>query len=132
MTDQPDIHRLGLKLKFVYSMTGLFLGLACIVAGVILGLAGVAGHTSWTASLFGLSTNITDAAPGVIIFIVGIFLVLVTRFTVKQRSTLSVPHDSVADAPPKKRVESHSWAYSDPENISAPPPEKSDAPRSQR
>lgn len=84
MSDTNDLHRLGFKLKFVYSMTGLFLGLACIIAGVVLGLAGVAGHTSWTASALGLSTSMTDATPGVIIFVVGIFFVWMTRFKVRQ------------------------------------------------
>jgi hypothetical protein len=86
-----DLHRLGFKLKFAYSMTGLFLGLACILAGVVLGISGVAGHTSWTASALGLSTSMTDATPGVIVFVVGIFFVLITRFRV--RTTTSGPGD---------------------------------------
>ena len=85
MSSHDDLHRLGFKLKFVYSILGLFLGLACIVAGVVLGLSGVAGHTSWTASLLGLSTSMSDATPGVIIFVVGVFFVLITRFSVRER-----------------------------------------------
>jgi hypothetical protein len=77
-----DFHKLGLKLKFVYSVCGLILGLSCIVAGAILGLSGVVGNTSFTASLLGLSTQLTDAAPGVIVFVVGIFMVFITRFRV--------------------------------------------------
>jgi hypothetical protein len=80
-----NFHRLGLKLKFVYSIVGLFLGLACILAGVVLGLAGVVGHTSWAASLMGLSTNLTDATPGVVVFVVGVFIVLITRFSVREK-----------------------------------------------
>lgn len=91
MTGQDDLHRLGLKLKFAYSIVGLLLGLACIVAGVILGLGGVAGHTTWTASLFGFSTKINDATPGVIIFVVGIFFVLITRFKVRDRTIIEGP-----------------------------------------
>lgn len=99
MPDTNDLHRLGFKLKFVYSMTGLLLGLACIVAGVVLGLSGVAGHTSWTASALGLSTSMTDAAPGVIIFVVGIFFVWMTRFKVRQ-VTQHPPTESRDSAPP--------------------------------
>ena len=91
MADHDDLHRLGLKLKFAYSMVGLFLGLACIVAGVILGLSGVAGHTTWTASLLGLETNLNDATPGVIIFVVGIFFVLIT---VSEQTTLPQSRES--------------------------------------
>jgi hypothetical protein len=77
------LHELGFKLKFAYSIVGLVLGLACILTGLALGLAGVTGHTAFTASLLGLSTNLTDAAPGVVVFVVGIFMVLITRFKVK-------------------------------------------------
>ena len=89
---QPDIdHRLGMKLKFVYSLVGLLVGLFCIIVGMVLGLSGVVGHTSWTASVIGLSTSLTDAAPGVIVFIVGIFMVWITRFSVKHSREIERP-----------------------------------------
>jgi hypothetical protein len=100
--DFYSTHRLGLKLKFAYSIVGLVLGLACIIGGVILGLSGVVGHTSWAASLLGFSTNISDAAPGVILFVVGIFMVLITRFRVKGREygpPSASPRDSTPKAP---------------------------------
>jgi hypothetical protein len=52
--------------------------------GAGLCLAGVMGHTSWSA--FG--SNINDAAPGVIVFVVGLFFVIITRF--KVRDTMQV------------------------------------------
>ena len=98
MGDQTDeeryeFHRLGLKLKFAYSIVGLILGLSCIFTGLTVGLFGVVGHTSLTASLFGLTTNLNDAAPGVVVFIVGIFMVLITRFKVSEinRTTRVIP-----------------------------------------
>jgi hypothetical protein len=84
---QAEFHRLALKLKFAYSIVGLVLGLSCILAGLILGLFGVVGHTSLTASLFGFTTNLSDAAPGVVVFVVGIFMVLITRFGVREEFT---------------------------------------------
>src|SRR4051794_26822687 len=78
MSDFDELHRLGLKLKFAYSIVGLIVGLACILVGLLLGVYGVAGHTSWTASVLGLSTNLSDAAPGVVVFVVGIFVVFLT------------------------------------------------------
>jgi hypothetical protein len=100
MSDNQDLHKLGFKLKFAYSMTGLFLGLACIIAGVVLGLAGVTSHTSWTASALGLSTNMTDATPGIIIFVVGIFFVWMTRF--KVRAVTEHPQGPKFNDPPKR------------------------------
>lgn len=83
-------HRLGLKLKLIYSILGLVLGLACILSGSILGLAGVTGHTNFIASLLGLSVQLNDAAPGVVIFIVGIFMVRITKFNVNHAVMITV------------------------------------------
>ena len=92
MSGYDELHRLGLKLKFAYSLVGLIVGLACILVGLILGIYGAAGHTSWTASVFGLSTNLNDAAPGVVVFVVGIFIVFITRFKIKDTVVQKVEH----------------------------------------
>ena len=84
VTHFNEIHTLSLRLKFIYSLVGLFLGLSCIISGSILSLYGVTGHASFVASLLGLSTQLNDAAPGVVIFVVGIFIVFITRFRIKQ------------------------------------------------
>lgn len=69
--------------QIIYSMTGLILGLVCIIGGVALFFHGVAGPVSgWTVKFLGLESNISDAAPGVILFIVGFFIVLVTKFDI--------------------------------------------------
>jgi hypothetical protein len=70
--------------EYRYAMLGLILGMTCIIGGVILCLNGVAGSTSWTAKLFGLfQSKINDAAPGVVLFVVGIFFVVATKPKVK-------------------------------------------------
>jgi len=69
--------------QFIYSLAGLIVGLVCIIGGIVLFLHGVAGSTSWTASFLGASSDISDAAPGAILFIVGLFIVWITRFEVK-------------------------------------------------
>ena len=71
--------------EFIYATLGLVLGLASITGGIILGLHGVTGSTSWTALLLGFKSQINDAAPGVVLFIVGIFFVVATRPKVKLR-----------------------------------------------
>lgn len=68
--------------QFVYSLCGLVLGLVCTFGGIALLLHGVAGKSSWTAALLGLESDISDAPPGVILFIVGLLIVGVTRFRV--------------------------------------------------
>lgn len=89
LDQQPEfgLHRLALILKFIYSMVGLLVGGSCIVVGAILSLSGVVGHSTLIASALGAQFNLTDAAPGVVVFIVGIFMVLVTRFKGKFETT---------------------------------------------
>lgn len=85
MSDFNELHMHGMKLKFFYSVIGLIIGLCCIISGTILGLSGVVGHTTFAASIIGLNTQLTDAAPGVIVFVVGIFIVWITKFKVDHR-----------------------------------------------
>src|SRR5690348_1519497 len=44
-----DLIAQAIKGEYRYAMLGLILGLASIVGGVVMGLHGVGGHTSWTA-----------------------------------------------------------------------------------
>jgi hypothetical protein len=69
--------------QLIYSLCGIVLGLVCIIGGIVLFLHGVTGSTSWTAKIIGAESKISDAAPGAVLFIVGLFVVLVTRFTIK-------------------------------------------------
>ena len=85
------------RYRLIYSLGGLILGLACILGGIVLFLRGVSGATSWTAKLLGAESNITDAAPGAILFIVGLFLVVTTRF--RHRTVGS----QAAAGPPQER-----------------------------
>src|SRR5689334_9381125 len=73
----------AIREEYRYARFGLILGMASIIGGIILGLNGVAGSTSWTAKLLALESNINDAAPGVVLFIVGLFMVWATKPKVK-------------------------------------------------
>jgi len=84
LRDPASYRRFSLY-QFVYSLSGLVLGLVCILGGVVLFLNGIVGTTSWTARLLGAESSVTDAAPGAVLFIVGLFMVYVTRFTIKVR-----------------------------------------------
>ena len=64
-------------------MTGLLLGFVSMVGGIILFLHGVAGSTSWTAKILGGESTIKDAGPGAVLFVVGLFVVLITRYRVE-------------------------------------------------
>ncbi|MEI6669045.1 MAG: hypothetical protein WCP29_12900 [Acidobacteriota bacterium] len=82
LQDARTFRRLSLY-QFVYSLCGLALGLACGMGGVALFLNGVAGNTNWTARALGVESQISDAAPGAILFVVGLLVIVATRFTVR-------------------------------------------------
>lgn len=73
-----------LLLQLIYSLVGLFLGGACVLGGLFLFVSGIAAGTStFSARLFGSEVGLTDAAPGAILFVVGLLVVVATRFTVR-------------------------------------------------
>ncbi len=71
--------------QFMYSISGLVLGLACVIGGMVLLIHGIAGSTNWTAKILGLESEISDAAPGTLLFVVGVLIVWITRFIIKAR-----------------------------------------------
>ena len=68
------------KFELIYALIGLVLSLVCVMGGVILFLNGVVGTTNWTAKILGAESTVTDAAPGAILFIVGLFFAFITRY----------------------------------------------------
>lgn len=76
--------------QFIYSVFGLVIGLLTTIMGLILSLRGVGGASSWTAKFIGLESNISDAAPGVVLFLVGLSVVFITRFEFKAKKNYRV------------------------------------------
>ena len=72
--------------QFIYSLCGLILGFVCILGGLFLFFHGVSGNSSWVARIFGSESQISDAAPGSVLFVVGLFVVVITRFSTKLRN----------------------------------------------
>lgn len=67
---------------FIYSMFGLLIGLFFVIGGCVLSFNGVAGAVSWTSKFLGMESSINDAAPGVVLFLAGLFVIFVTRYNV--------------------------------------------------
>jgi hypothetical protein len=80
MPNKTDWMNQWLLYRLVYSMTGLVLGMTCVLGGILLFLHGVTGSASWTAKILGGESNMSDAAPGAILFVVGLFIVIATRY----------------------------------------------------
>lgn len=75
------------RYRFWYSIGGLILGGLSMILGSVLFLFGATGETTWVANILGAHSEITDAAPGAILFIVGLFVVFVTRFRTAVRTS---------------------------------------------
>jgi hypothetical protein len=63
-----------------YSTKGLIAGLICIALGTILLAFGVLGDVSWTAKILGTESVLANAAPGTVLFIIGLLIIVVTRY----------------------------------------------------
>jgi len=73
------------RYQLIYSIIGLLLGFVSIVGGIILLMNGIWGSTNWTTKILGSESVLTDATPGVILFVLGFFIVFATRFNIKVR-----------------------------------------------
>jgi hypothetical protein len=71
------------RLQLIYSLAGLVFGLGCVAGGLGLFLHGVVGSTSWVGDFIGVQSKLGDAAPGTILFVVGLMVVWLTRFSVR-------------------------------------------------
>jgi apolipoprotein N-acyltransferase len=77
-------------LQLIYSLAGLVFGLACIVGGILLFFHGVAGSSSWVGEFIGVQSKLSDAAPGTVLFVVGLTVVWLTRFTVRVKQPIDI------------------------------------------
>jgi uncharacterized RDD family membrane protein YckC len=69
--------------QLLYSVGGLLLAAFCMFSGVLLCIRGASGSSNFTAALLGANTAINDAAPGVVLFVVGLLVVWITRMSIR-------------------------------------------------
>ncbi|HEX3045231.1 MAG TPA: hypothetical protein VHY08_10770, partial [Bacillota bacterium] len=74
------LQQLLIRYQFIYSMAGLIFGVICIFGGLLLFWGGISANTKWVMSLLGsIHSDVSDAPPGVILFLVGLFVILLTK-----------------------------------------------------
>ena len=91
-------------LQLIYSLAGLVLGLACIAGGILLFFHGVTGSSSWVGEVIGVKSNLSDAAPGTVLFVVGLAVVWLTRFAVRVRQPIEIDLPERALASERREV----------------------------
>src|SRR5438094_4610948 len=94
-------------LQLIYSLAGLVFGLACIVGGIVLFSHGVSGSSSWVGEFIGVQTKLSDAAPGTVLFVVGLVVVWLTRFAVRVRQPIEIDLRQRAEAAERRVPERH-------------------------
>jgi hypothetical protein len=67
------------RFRFLYSLTGLLLGSAICLTGLVLLLHGLNAPRPWLGELIGSPLPISDIFPGIVMFIFGIVLIFITR-----------------------------------------------------
>ena len=82
-----ELWKQALKLNFLYSIISLIAGLFCILAGAILFFFGIAGETNWVLGFIGIESELTDAPAGALLCVIGFFIIVATRFSIKSSST---------------------------------------------
>jgi len=68
--------------QLIYSLSGLSLGLLCIIGGIVLFIMGVGGNINWIVKAEGFNSQLVNAAPGVVLFLVGMLVAWMTRFNI--------------------------------------------------
>jgi apolipoprotein N-acyltransferase len=94
-------------LQLIYSLSGLVLGLACIIGGILLFFHGVAGSSSWVGEFIGVKSKLSDAAPGTVLFVVGLAVVWLTRFAVRVRQPVEIDLRQRPEAAERREPERH-------------------------
>ncbi len=90
-------------LQLIYSLAGLVLGLACVIGGTLLFFHGVVGSSSWVGEVIGVKSKLSDAAPGTVLFVVGLAVVFLTRFAVRVRQPIEIDLSDRRDMPDRRR-----------------------------
>jgi hypothetical protein len=78
------------------AISGMVIGAAVIIGGIVLILLGVAGSVSWQITGGGINAKLQTGVVGVVITVIGLLIIFFTRQKV---DATAAPHT----APPKKK-----------------------------
>lgn len=79
----PELIKYLARLQFIVTVLGLIFGVLCITGGIVLFVLGITGNMSITGKLGDKEIEIVDAAPGAVLFLVGLAVAYLTRFVFK-------------------------------------------------
>lgn len=73
----------ALHYEFIIVLISLIGGFGCIIAGIVLTVMGFTGNIEWFVEAVGFTSRLTNASPGILLVIVGCFIVIKSRMKVK-------------------------------------------------
>jgi len=79
----PQIWRTVIRQEFWYSLIGLVSGFSTIILGIYLSAKGLLGKIDWIVNVKGIESRLLNATPGVVLFLIGFFIIVFTRYKVK-------------------------------------------------
>jgi hypothetical protein len=79
----PDVQKRAIDAERSSSKRGQLIGLFVLVLGVLLTVLGVSGVVDFQLKGFGLNAILSNAAPGVLLIVLGAIIILVTRLSIK-------------------------------------------------
>ncbi len=78
----PEIAANIIQGEKTQSKSGSIIGFICILFGVVLLILGITGSVDWNIKTIGIESSLTNAAPGVVLIIVGFLIIFVTKFNI--------------------------------------------------
>jgi len=68
--------------QFIISLTGMITGILIVLLGAFMAFRGISGTTNWIFNILGFQSQIAEATPGIILFLLGIVIIYLTRFKI--------------------------------------------------
>ncbi|HVP96510.1 hypothetical protein [Methanoregula sp.] len=77
-----EIAELIIKAEERKAKSGLIIGFICILLGAGLTVSGATGAINWNFNIGGFNSSLSNAAPGVVLMIIGFLVIIVTNYKV--------------------------------------------------
>jgi len=91
---EADIVNKSIKVQTMYSIAGLIIGTFIVGLAYFLVVHGIAyPDSSWSLRLLGMESQLSDAGPGVILMVVGLFVIYVTRLKIEIHGSQQNPKE---------------------------------------
>lgn len=71
------------RMQLIYSILGLVVGVLCIIFGTYLYLNGAINNTKWIIDVMNIKSELSDAGPGAVLFVVGLLVIAITKYNIK-------------------------------------------------